>query len=318
MQKVVYLILAYHLPEQAVRLATVITQGSSTACVFIHYDAKSGDFDSSLLQGNQRIELIPNPVAVDWGDWSQVESVLHSLNHIVEHTDFDWLVVVSGQDFPIKPIKQFETFLEYSEYDAYLEAQPLESVPRKTHTVARYYYRHFNLPDFAYAHRIPTAIHASWSRFLESLPEGKGLLTYIWVPRGLPGSIGVRARHVPFGHDFVCWQGSDWFNLSRRAVDYLLEFLGHRPDILRFYKHTFLPSESFYQSILFNATELHIYNGNLRFIIWDDVGDASPKTLTSSNLARMIDVPEFFERKFDPHVDHQVLDELEAIVAAGN
>ncbi len=318
MPKVVYLVLAYHLPEQAIRLARTIVRGSSTAQVFLHYDAKSGYFDRSLLQETQRIELVPSPTAVEWGDWSQVEAVLGSLSYICKQTEFDWFVVLSGQDFPTRPIERFEEFLDHSEYDAYLEAQPLECVTRKSHTIARYFYRHLKIPKFSYAYRLPSSIRNGWSNLLKSLPEGKGPFTYIWAPRGQPSRIGIRAWHNPFGSDFVCWQGSDWFHLSRRAVDYLLNFLSHRPDIVHRYRNSFIPSESIYHSILFNAPELNISNSNLRFILWEDEWSASPKTLTLSDLPAIIASPAFFARKFDMGVDSEVIDEIEDRFSSSN
>lgn len=315
MQKVVYLIFAYNLQEQIIRLAKAIVHGSQTAHVFIHYDAKIGYFDQALLQGTPRVDIIPNPISVEWGDWSQVKAVLNSLNYIYKQVEFDWFVVLSGQDFPTKPISSFESFLDHSDYDAYLEARPQDNVPRENHTIARYYYRHWKIPNFKYTHKFPAILRASWKRFLESLPEGEGLLTYIWAPHGRPNRLGIRSMRVPFGPDFVCWQGSDWFIFSRRAVDYLLEFIDRRPDVVCHYMHTFIPSESFYQSILYNAKDLRMHNDNLRFAIWNDESDSGPKTLTHSDLPAVVDSHAFFARKFDVDIDSEVLDELESRIS---
>ena len=311
---VAYLILAYNLPEQAARLARVIVRSSATARVFLHYDAKSGPFDAELLAGSERITLIPDPLVIEWGDWSQVAAVLHCLNHVRTVVKFDWFTVLSGQDFPIQPICRFEKYLAKGAADAYIEAYPQSANPttRESHIVARYYYRYWKLPRLRYSHRIPRWIRNAWQGWLSSWPEGQGCLSYMWAPRGLPQRLGIRRLRVPFTREFECWQGSDWFNLSRRAVDYLFEFLARRPEISCYYQHTHIPSESLYHTIYCNARDLRVERGNLRFILWDSLDASSPRILTCENLDAMRKSPAFFARKFDMRIDSAVLDRLEA------
>ncbi len=44
--------------------------------------------------------------------------------------------------------------------------------------------------------------------------------------------------------------GSQWWNLSRGAADYVLAFLDEHPDYRRYHEHTLAPDEIFFQSIL--------------------------------------------------------------------
>ena len=316
---VAYLILAHHLPEQAARLARLIVRSSRKARVFLHYDAKSGPFDNQLLAGGERITVIPDPLSVKWGDWSQVAAVLHCLTHIRTEMEFDWFTVISGQDFPIQPIARFEEYLAKGAADAYIEAYPLNANPttRPSHLVARYYYRYWKLPRVRYGQRVPPLIRAAWTRWLSSRPEGRGYFNYIWVPRGLPPRLGVRRLRVPFTPEFECWQGSDWFNLSRRAVDYLFEFLMRRPDVLRHFRHTYVPSESLYHTIYCNAPDLRVERSNLRFILWDSPDASSPRILTCGDLEAMHQASAFFARKFDMRADPAVLDKLETAAELG-
>jgi len=316
---VAYLILAYHLPEQAARLARLIVRSSPRARVFLHYDAKSGPFDDQLLAGAERITVIPDPLTVEWGDWSPVAALLHCLTHIRNVMEFDWFTVLSGQDFPIRPIARFEECLATGAADVYIEAYPLSANPttRASHVVARYYYRYWKLPRFRYSHRVPHWIRTAWQGWLCRRPEGRGFFNYIWLPRGLPPLLGVRRLRVPFTPEFECWQGSDWFNLSRHAVDYLFEFLARHPEVSRHYQHTHLPSESLYHTIYCNARDLRVERNNLRFILWDSPDTSSPRTLTCENLDAMREAPAFFARKFDMRVDPAVLDRLEAAAELG-
>lgn len=69
--------------------------------VYVHLDRKSA-LDPARLHPTAR--LVRERVAVRWGDVSQVESTLASMRQILpEAPDFDKLILLSAQDFPLLP-----------------------------------------------------------------------------------------------------------------------------------------------------------------------------------------------------------------------
>ena len=312
--RIAYIILSYNLPQQLRGLVKMLDTAESTSVVFVHHDAKSPPLPDDFISGFAKTRLAPRRFAVTWGDFSQVEALVSCLRAVVDTVEFDWIVVLSGQDFPCRPISHFAEFLASSRFDAFVEAAPIERCARPAHTFARYYYRHWTLPHFAYAYKLPSRVVRAWDRTLAQFVDSNGLLTYIWMPRGLPGRIGIRSLGVPFRRDFICHQGSDWLNLSRKATQHLLRVIDETA-LMKYYRRTVLPSESIFQTILCNARALSVCPRNLRWIKWSSSDAASPETLTVADFAALTRSEEFFARKFDMRVDSRVLDLLEAAVA---
>lgn len=123
---------------------------------------------------------------------------------------------------------------------------------------------------------------------------------------------------TPFSAHFRCFKGSDWFTLNRRAIDYLLYFGRKNPDVLAYFRKTFIPSESYVPTVLKNSAELSIGSDNRHFICWDVPGAAHPKTLTFEDLTEIELSKKDFGRKFDAKIDSLVLDELDKLLFSRN
>ncbi len=303
----VYLILAYHQPEQLIRLIGTLRAGSPDAAIVLHHDAKSPLPDSGALS-DLNVHLVERRITVKWSDASQVDALLESLREVLGKFAFSWLTVLSGQDYPLRPLSSIERDLRRSPHHAFVKAAP--AGPYRP----RYYLRYRTLPRFAYAHRIPAGLRRvlKWGR-------QRFNLTQRWMrieggPRHSPLKFGVFAFDHPFNDAFVCHKGSDWFVLSHEAAAYLLDFGQKNPKVLEHYRHTFMPSESYYQTVLCNARNLRICNDHRRFILWDDNRLAHPVTLTMEHFDALIESGKDFGRKFDMDVDASVLDALDRVV----
>jgi len=96
----------------------------------------------------------------------------------------------------------------------------------------------------------------------------------------------------PFG-------GSQWWNLSRPAADFILGFLDAHPDYRRYHEHTLAPDELFFQSILLGtefAAEHEVVDDCLRFMRWPE-GESHPRLLTDEDLPAMEESEALFCRK---------------------
>ena len=88
--------------------------------------------------------------------------------------------------------------------------------------------------------------------------------------------------------------------------------LGLDPETISFFRRASSPDEAFFQSILLSSPLAEtIVNDDLRYIDWSE-GGASPRVLTTYDLDRMLASHCLFARKFDPRVDSEVLDALDA------
>ncbi|XP_065211692.1 xylosyltransferase oxt-like [Planococcus citri] len=124
--------------------------------------------------------------------------------------------------------------------------------------------------------------------------------------------------------------GSDWIALNRQFINYLVTAQNDRLlDGLRIiFKHTLLPAESFFHTVLRNSIFCDTYNdNNLHITNWKrhlgckcqykhvvDWCGCSPNAFTLDDWTRIqstVNKSAFFARKFDPTVNQQVINQVE-------
>jgi len=302
-----YLVIAHHKGDQLLRLLRTMRQSSPTSHILLHHDAKTPPPPKADLDA-LHIRLVQPRISVRWGDFSQVDAILTGLKFALTQCDFTWISVISGQDYPVRPLATVESELQSCGFDAFVKATPAGPY------LGRYQARFWTLPRFPYIYRIPSRWRAALGRARHWLNCSQSLVRIEPGARGARTHIGLYWPSHPFGKDLVCHKGSDRFTLSRRAVEYLLRFGQKHPDILEHYRRTFLPSESYFQTVLCNAKTLRVCNDDRRYIRWDHGATAHPLTSTVEHLADLAESGKDFARKFDATVDAAVLDRLDEIV----
>ena len=302
-----YLVMAHHKGEQLLRLLNALRQGSPESHIFLHHDAKATPPPQASLN-DLRVQLVHPRISVRWGDTSQVDAILTGIRFALANCRFSWLSVISGQDYPVRSLLTIEAELRACQFDAFVKATPAGPY------MGRYLARFWALPRFPYSYRIPIRLRGALSRARYWLNCRQSLVRIESGPRGTPSQIGIYRPFNPFGKDLICYKGSDWFTLSRTAVEYLLEYGRKHPDILEYYRRTCIPSESYFQTVLWNAKTLRVCNENRRYIRWDHGNTAHPTTLTMQHFNAMIGSGKDFGRKFDMDVDAEVLDHLDEVV----
>lgn len=122
MAKVLYLIASHTNPDQVVRLVRAIKSRSPESQILIHHDYSNSHLSSTAFESMSNVTIMEDYVPVLWGDFSMIKMELHCINWLMTHSvEFDWLIFLSGQDYPIHPISQIEQFLEETEYDGFME-----------------------------------------------------------------------------------------------------------------------------------------------------------------------------------------------------
>jgi hypothetical protein len=297
--RVAYLITSHTLPAQVLRLASVLRAGSPAASIVVHHDDRSSRVDLGGLDalGARRVEP---PSAVTWGEASQLEMLLRCLAWVHEHADFDWLVLLSGQDYPIRPVAEIEQSLAASEFDALIESRPCERPAFGAHVdefAGRYHFRWRRMR----------------TRTIASLARAAANRTPLLLAREMPSGtwLGVPALRSPFGPQLACRYGPDWFTLSRVAVEVVNRFLRSRPDVLNYYRRTLHPTESFVHTALASDSSLRLSGDSRRYSAWDAPGMTGPRVLGLGDLDALLASGGDFARKFDETIDRAVLDEID-------
>jgi len=118
-------------------------------------------------------------------------------------------------------------------------------------------------------------------------------------------------RKLPGNYQF--YGGSAAVTLARNGISYVNQFV--RSDLgqqmVHFYMRTQNADEMFFQTVLMNSQLRDtVVNDKLRYVDWSQK-NSHPKIITKQDYQRLKDSGQLFARKFDIHVDAEILDMLD-------
>ena len=292
------MVVSHRNPDQVLRLVSVLRE-SPRAEVLVRHDPRWEPIDEAALE-SLGARSLHDDVDFEWGGWSQLQTLVGVLERTAAEVDPDWLLVLSGQDYPLRPMQAIEDGLAAEEHDALLgHAWELDvrrrPQPPDEEFFLRYAYRHYPAP--AGAPHLPKLV-----RPLAYLRE---------YPAPLRPQLGLRRARLPFDGGFRCFVSADWLTLNRASVAAVLVAAHERGRLMRYYRRVAIPSESFFATVLLNDHSLSVARDNRRFVSFERPGAPHPETLTSADLDRLIASGSDFARKFDVEVDPEVLDALD-------
>ncbi len=302
--KVVYFIQSHKNPEQICRLVKVIKKSSPHSLVLISHDFSCCELDLTNLKQFIGIELIKRNKSARRGDNSVLEIYLDAINWLYEHNyDFDWLICLSGQDYPIQPIPQIEAFLTTTKYDGFINYWDVlseESPWGKEAGRKRFFAQYICLPQ--------------WSKWwLRKVSRIEPFIPFLKIQWRF-ALIGLEAKSVPFNDNFKCYGGWYWNTLSRRCVDFLRNYLEEHPELLKFYQKTLAPEESLVATVLLNSNQFNICNDCLRYLDFSSDRFGYAQSLTEDDYGKIVGGNFHFARKFEPKPDNKILDLLDELL----
>ncbi|MGF1567826.1 MAG: beta-1,6-N-acetylglucosaminyltransferase [Nodosilinea sp.] len=284
--RISYIISAYKYPEQLVRLVRCLNEVDAN--FLIHIDKKSNNKVFSIAQ--KELSDLKNVTFLErhscyWGDFGHVQSTIKGIQAICDQQiDFDYLFLLTGQCYPIKPKQEIKHFLKNHHDYSFMDYKIIDSYRNKKR-VERWNIRLF-------------------SRFYVSFPN-----RYIPIP--------VK-RSYPESVEFF-FKGSSYWCLSREAVAYLQNFLSadspRNKQLINFFRGVYIPDEIFFQTILINSPlKDKIINENLWYIDWPSGSYVpSPRVLDESYYYELVSSPKLFARKFDMERSPKILDLLDSL-----
>lgn len=298
--KACYFIQTHKNPEQIYRLVRTIKKSSPTAQVLIGHDFTSCHLDITPLQDLPEVALIRGNSPAIRGDFSLLQPYLNAINWLFEHnSDFEWLVYLSGQDYPTQPLSKIEDFLSKTDYDGFMEYFDVfsnECLWDVSEVVKRYFSQYYRLPKWT-------------GRFLLRMWKIQQFTPIIFSV--FYGSlIGLPAKQTPFDDKYICYGGYQWHTLSRKCVQYLKSFVTENPSMINYYKKTLVPDESLVQTILINSKLFKICNKNKRYVDFTGTDWGHARLLKNKDYGTITDGNFHFARKFEQDVD--ILDMLDA------
>jgi hypothetical protein len=295
---VAYVVVSYRNPAQVLRLVSALREGPDSEVV-VRHDQRRTRLERGAVE-ERGGHLLEDGIEVEWGEFSYLEVLVGALEWALECLRADWILVLSGQDYPLRPPADTERWLAAAEEDAFLAAAwevPTghRPEPPTEEFFLRYAYRHYPLP--AWVPHAPAAL--------------RDLFYTREMPAGLGNRVGFRRARLPYGPGRRCFVSSDWLTLSAHAARAVTAAARGDRRLMRHYRRSIIPSESFFATVLLNDPALTVAREDRRFLSFAGPGVPHPDVLTSHHLDELAGSGMHFARKFDSEVDAAVLDALD-------
>jgi Core-2/I-Branching enzyme len=279
-----YIVSAYKLPDQLTRLITRLSTPRSS--FLIHVDSKTEDAMYrrvvESLSPMANVEFLERHPCY-YGGFGHVRATIKGIHELFRRRlPFDHLILLTGQDYPIKSSRQIADFFRGHQGDSFME--------------------YFALPFEEWQHGGMDRIE-SWHVRI----RGRHFLfppdTRFRIKRRFPP--GFR----PFG-------GSAYWCLSRECAEYVYRFLRRTPSYIRFFKYVNVPEEMFFQTIVLNSPlKERVINDDLRYLDWRNPAVAGgPAVLGTRDFDAIMGSHDLFARKFDTAEDAEILDMIDATI----
>ena len=274
MSKIAYILLCHQNPAAVVEQAKRLT--ASGDCMSIHLDARSDPAHfsqiSNALRDNPNITFARKRVKCGWGEWSLVQATLFALEAALDAfpraTHF---YLLSGDCMAIKSAEYVHQFLDDNDTDFieccdFFESDWIKTGLKDERLIYHHFFNERSRKNLFYA--------------------SLNLQRYLGLTRQIPQDIQVQI-------------GSQWWCLRRQTIESLMDFIQSRRDVVRFFRTTWIPDETFFQTIVPHLIpQTEIQSRTLTFLMFTDYG--RPVMFYNDHYDLLIGQDYLFARKISP------------------
>lgn len=271
MAKIAYILLCHKDPDAIIKQAERLTAVGDY--MSIHFDASADPEQYKAIRAalvdNHNVTFATKRIRCGWGEWSLVQATLHAVESAVEAfpraTHF---YMLSGDCMAIKSAEYTHRFLDNNDADFIESFDYFESDWIKTGwTEERLIYRHW------FNERTQKKLFYGMFKFQKRFG----------LTRKIPSDLQVQI-------------GSQWWCLRRQTIEWILDFCKKRRDVIRFFKTTWIPDETFFQTLVRHLVpEEEIRGRTLTFLMFTDYG--MPVTFYNDHYDLLLSQDYLFARK---------------------
>ena len=282
--RIAYLILCHKSPEHVIRLISRLRAEGSFFVV--HIDKKASPTVSQALHffsAHSSDVILAQRVRCYWGDFNIVQATINCIDEaIASQRPFDYAMLLSGQDYPLKSLRYIQRFLAKNKRREFIEAFRLD---------------HFN----------------RWTTHGNFYNAMNRVQYYTFFIRSHHFHLKIK-RRFPF--DWLPYGGSQWWCLTHECISYIHQFLLDNPSFVRYFKRVFIPDETMFQSIVANSSfAKNIFGADLRYVDWINPNPDYPRILDGSDFAKLKNSPHLIARKFDTDKSGELLNHIDKLIA---
>jgi len=259
--KIAYIILAHKNPEQLTRLISRLN--TKTTSFFVHIDQATNE--ETYGQMVKQLSLFPNVYFLKkyhtyWGSFNLVKATFEGIKELFKTAiDFDYVMFLSGQDYPIKSNAQIEQFLSKNLGKEFIEYYPLpcENWGDENFTINVDRIECWFINGKLVKHD-----------FI-ALSESSSLKVRIFLTLcSLLIRLNILPRKRKFPEGFQPFCGSAFWCLSRNCAEYINNFIQQNPAFINFFKFAGIADEVFFQTIILNSPfKEQVINDDLKYVV---------------------------------------------------
>jgi hypothetical protein len=228
--KLAFLISAHTDPQHLLRLVRSLPEESGK---YLHIDAKADLRAFSLVAEQPHVHILDKRINVMWGSFLQVDFQRALMKAALSSgMDYDYLITLSGLDYPIWSNEKILHFFGGNRGKEFIQGMRLKD--SGTDTKLYQEYRFLNNHAWKYG--------TLKSKFRVSLRK----ITYM---------LGFRKPlDIHFdGMTYSLYKGADWWAVSNDLAKYMLDFYDKYPSFVHYFKNSFSPNETIWQTIAFHS-----------------------------------------------------------------
>ena len=299
--KIAYLILAHHLTEQLTRLIHRLATSETYFFVHVSKNADNSEYDK-IVEG---VRDLPNVIFLErqktyWGRilFPIVDGILEIFKR--KNLEFDYMFLLSGQDYPIKPNVYIADFLSKNN--------------------GKQFIHNFAIPRDKFIDQNKGLVWEDERGGLDRIENWHvslfGKIFHLQEGNNSSSRIKSFIRHFfvlllpkrKFVKGFKPYGGSAWWCLTRECLAYIYEFINENRGFVNYFKYVNLPEEIFFQTIILNSSfKDSVVNDDLRCIDWPD-GGWHPRIWRKEDFEILKSSNALIARKFDSKIDSEILD----------
>ena len=284
MVKIAYLLLCHKNADSVVAQAKALVAAGDA--VAIHFDKRGAASEFEKIRGALSGEpsvAFARRVACGWGEYSLVQASLNLIE--AARRSFEGVThyfLMSGDCFPIKSSAFIKNALapsdrDYIEINDFLDSDWIKTGLKEDRLV----YRHF-------------VNERERSRIFYGMLD---LQRKLGLKRPIPKGVRVKI-------------GSQWWLLRAETIERMIAYMKKRPDVVRFFKTTWIPDEIMFQTIAYHCAPLEeISSHPPTALVFSDYG--IPVVFYPDHRDLLRGERRFFVRKVtanDPAFRRQLLD----------
>ena len=290
--RVCYLILAHNQPSHFARLFNAL-DNPDAAC-YIHVDPKSRLSLFTSRVPHSAAQFIKRRVSVGWGRFSMVQATLNLIRTALTAPErHDYYGLLSGADYSIRSPAFVRQYLSEHAGNELTNMVPL---PHKAASKSLRRITKLHVAPERVAQRfVPQPLARGVSKMV------KALLLRRSHKRGLRG--------------LAPYSGSQWWMLSRAALEHVWTFVQDNPWYTHYFTNVPIPDESFFQTIIGNSDYRRRTHRSFTFTDWSRPAPPYPAVIDEAHLPRFFDGgivaddyygrgPMLFARKFPDDSAH--------------